>query len=339
MGEALMCACPVYRWTEDRRAEVEAAIRSSRTRAEAAAKIPTTVDGLARAGQRYGFAVGAMLGRVKADERPAAVKEAEPEPAPVEWSGARPASTGAGLERRLIIGDLHIPFHHLPSCAAVLALARAVQPHLIIQLGDLFNMGAVSHHPRPFGGRENHAGAQVQGLAFLDALGRAAPGARKVVLLGNHDSWADEYEDERPEFAGLFAAKSMGLDRLGWELVPRRKQPIVIGPVAYLHGYGGGEHAAKKYVVEVCPQTGVKHVKAAHHHNVQRYHGKNGCEGWIAGWLGRPECPAFDYAPNRDHWERSVLIEDIYGEHVTTTPVILRNGAALFGGRLISRAA
>jgi hypothetical protein len=267
----------------------------------------------------------------------APVSSPEPEPLPaVDWTGARPQTTGAGLERRVLLGDLHIPYHDLRACAAALAVIRAVQPHRIIQLGDYWNMGAVSHHPRPFGGPENHDQALRQGVAFAEAMRRAAPGAEITILLGNHDTWADEYEDAHPEFAGLMAARHLGLERLGVKVVPRHAQPIVIGPVAYTHGYGGGEHSAKKYAIEVAPAVGVRYVKAAHHHVVQRHHARNGCEAWTVGSLVKRTAPAFDYAKNRDHWELALCIEDVMGDRVSTSPVRLDGGAALFGGRLIA---
>src|SRR5512133_1489486 len=139
---------------------------------------------------------------------PETIPEAVEEPPPlIDWTGAR-SSSGA-VERRVILGDLHVPFHSIPACAAALALIRLVQPQRIVQLGDLWNMGAVSHHPRPLGGRENHAGALAQGRAFLEALRKAAPGSEIHVVLGNHDAWQDEWEDANPELSGLVATRQI----------------------------------------------------------------------------------------------------------------------------------
>jgi hypothetical protein len=266
--------------------------------------------------------------------------DSEPESPPpirLDWTGARPA-TESVTERRLIIGDMHIPFHHLVACAVVLSLIRLLQPRRIVQMGDLFNMGAVSHHPRPLGGRENHCRALVQGQAFLEAGLRASPGSEWTILLGNHDDWAEEYEDEHPELRGLI--RPPWLERIGATVVPRERQPYRIGPVAYQHGYGGGEAYAKKYAVDDGPQAGVRHIKVGHHHSMQRFHAKNGVECWGAGWLGDSRHNAFRFMKNARGWEVGVLIEDIAGEHVTTTPVRIVDGRALFGGRIVeSRAA
>ena len=38
----------------------------------------------------------------------------EPDPPPlIDWTGAR--SSSSGVERRVILGDLHVPFHSLPA--------------------------------------------------------------------------------------------------------------------------------------------------------------------------------------------------------------------------------
>jgi hypothetical protein len=300
-----------------------------------------SIKSLDAGGIAYGVKLSDYLDRNAGREpepTPPPAAEAPPlaAPPPVEWTGSRPASSGAGLERRLNLSDLHIPFHSVRACAVVIAVAKAIQPHAINVLGDLFNMGAVSHHPRPFGGRENHRGAQVQGCCFMDALGRAAPLARKRLFLGNHDDWATEYEDEHPEFAGLLAAQHLGLDKMGWEIVPRCRQPFVDGPIGYSHGTGGGEHFAKRYALHTAPQAGVKHYRVGHHHRCVRFRAKNGVEVVSTPWLGDPRASAFDYAPDKGDWEVGATIDDVIGEHVTCTPVLVENGAALFGGRLIT---
>ena len=198
-------------------------------------------------------------------------------------------------------------------------------------------MGAVSHHPRPFGGRENHAGALAQGRAFLEALRKAAPGAELHVIVGNHDAWADEYEDENPHMAGMFTAHQiLDCERLGINVHTAKRDPLVLGPVAYAHGYSGGEHFCKRYAETDAPRAGVRCYVVAHHHTVQTFSARNGCDCWGAGWLGRPEPHAFAYAKNNGGWRNALLVQDIAGDMVTTTPVRLDGGRALFAGRLIA---
>lgn len=336
-------SCKPYIWPATREevlALVEPVLRASLTMREAAERLGRTeaaLRGVCRA-QRIDFramlraAIVPPVAYPVQESSPGQESEALPPP-PVDWTGARPQTTGAGLERRLILSDTHFPFAAVRACAAVIALARVIQPHVILHLGDAWNAGAVSRHPRPFGGRENHASARAQGLSFFDALARASPGARRILLSGNHDDWLLEFEDERPEFAGMFAAKWIGLDRLGWGLVARAQQPIVLGPVSYAHGTGGGEYYAKRYALH--STIARCHVRG-HHHSMQHHQARNGIEAWGAGWLGRPEPSAFDYAKEKGHWETGCLVQDVIGDRVATTPVRLEHGAALFGGRLIA---
>ena len=131
--------------------------------------------------------------------------------------------------------------------------------------------------------------------------------------------------------------QSLGLDKLGWEIIPRRRQPYVDGPIGYSHGTGGGEHFAKRYALHTAPQAGVKHYRVGHHHRCVRFRAKNGVEVVSTPWLGDPRHSAFDYAPDKGDWEVGITIDDVVGDHVTNTPVLFDNGAALFGGRLITQ--
>lgn len=71
-------ACQTYLWTEEKRGQVEVAIRDSRSRADAAKRLGISIDSFDHACEVYGFKVGAMLNH-KAD--PVAV-EVEPPPSP-----------------------------------------------------------------------------------------------------------------------------------------------------------------------------------------------------------------------------------------------------------------
>jgi hypothetical protein len=344
-------ACRAYRWPATREevlALVGPVLARHRRCIDAAAELGCSDGSLRSLCRQHGIDITASLARPPVtgavSRQGSTVEDSDKLPANseaplIDWTGARPQSTGAGLERRLIGSDTHIPFHDLRACAAFLAVARALQPHRILLLGDTWNMGAVSRHPRPFGGRESHESARIQGLSFLGAIRKAAPGAELTLLLGNHCDWGEEFEDQNPQFAGMFSAKAMGIDRLGWTVVPRELQPLILGPVAYEHGSGGGEHYAKRYALHEAPKAGVRCYVVGHHHSMQHHRAKNGCECWGAGWLGSARHSAFDYAKKAgdpDHWELGCLVQDVIGERVTTTPVRLEGGAALVAGRLVA---
>lgn len=284
---------------------------------------------------------------------PAAAPVALP-PAPAEdldWKGARPTSSAAGIERRIVIGDVHFPAHNKLALACVYDLIRALQPHRVIQIGDLLNSAAFSHHgahsPKP----ERYDLTLMAGRAFIRSVKKAAPSTKLTLIRGNHDDWASRYEAENPGLEGSFDFET----RLGIRAEPdddrpppfedvqvvrhAESDPLILGPVAYAHGNGGGMHFAKRYAENNAPRTGVKVMRVGHHHTIQVYSHRNGCEVWGVGWIGDERHSAFHYAPPPRGWWVGVIVEDIVGELVTTTPVPIINGRALFAGRIVQAAA
>jgi hypothetical protein len=186
---------------------------------------------------------------------------------------------------------------------------------------------------------------------FIRSIKKAAPGCELTLIRGNHDDWATRYENEHPGMEGLFDFETM----LGIRALPdddrpppfadvrvvrhAEDKPLVIGPVAYAHGNGGGLHFAKRYAENNGPRSGVKVLRVGHHHSLQVYCHRNGHEAWGVGWLGNELHPSFHYAPTPRGWWVGVVVEDIMGDIVTTTPVPIVNGVALFGGMTVRAAA
>jgi hypothetical protein len=94
-----------YRWTEERRTEVESALRSSRTRAEAAKKLGGGLGALDSACRAYGFEPNAMLGTgTGKEESPDAQIRRQLQEARSELKKLREDGLTDDLVRREIIG-------------------------------------------------------------------------------------------------------------------------------------------------------------------------------------------------------------------------------------------
>jgi hypothetical protein len=279
-----------------------------------------------------------------------AANEAAPEG--IDWRGARPQTPPTGVERRLNIGDLHLPAHDARALACVYAIIRALQPHKVFQLGDLFNAQAFTHHGATSPQAERIDQATLAGRGFIRAVKRAAPGTELIIVKGNHDGWCERWEAENPAFEGTFDFETMlGLKNLpdddrppmfeGVKVVHHPEESgYVDGPIAYCHGTGGGMYAARRYAENVGPRAGVRHVRFAHHHTNQVFVHKNGIQARCVGWLGNEhhESRAFRYAPPPRGWWLGITLDDVAGDFVTTTDIEIRNGVAFFGGRLIGAA-
>lgn len=352
-----------WRWPPGEGQRVHDAVASSHTRREAAEKLGVSLDSLDHAVRAYGLDLGRLLlrpgqsappsGGVVVSE-PITVEEVlnrpkeEPPPRPREEPVRAPPARRLGtdgVERRLILADLHMPVHSVRDVACALELARVLQPHVTVVNGDLLNLSALSHHAPYSVARETFEQAATAGKAFLRALRRAV-GGRIYYLLGNHEKWAVDYEIANPNLEGTFSVPvALGVAPrpdpedpglvLDIEWLSEDEQPLILGPVAYLHGTEGGMHFAKRYAETVGPRAGVRHVVVGHHHAFQHYSHKNGVTAWGCGHLADDRSEAFDYAKPPRGWERGVLVQDVRGELVTTTKVEIRNGTALFGGRLV----
>jgi predicted phosphodiesterase len=255
-----------------------------------------------------------------------------------------------GVERRLIMADLHMPVHSVAAVSCALQIARVLQPHVTIIAGDLLNLNALSRHPDYAVARETFDSGVGTARAFLRALRRTI-GGRILVLEGNHEKWAYDYEVLNPRHVGTFSVPiALGLKPrpdpedpgvvLDIEWVPEERQPIVIGPVAYLHGTNGGEHFCKRYASDLGPRAGVRHVVMGHHHAFQHYSHKNGIVAWGCGHLADDRSEAFDYAKQPRGWETGVLLQDVTADGLVTTQKIpIIGGRALVAGRLVAAAA
>jgi predicted phosphodiesterase len=255
-----------------------------------------------------------------------------------------------GVERRLIMADLHMPVHSVAAVSCALQIARVLQPHVTIIAGDLLNLNALSRHPDYAIARETFDSGVGTARAFLRALRRTI-GGRILVLEGNHEKWAYDYEVLNPRHVGTFSVPiALGLKPrpdpedpgvvLDIEWVPEERQPIVIGPVAYLHGTNGGEHFCKRYASDLGPRAGVRHVVMGHHHAFQHYSHKNGIVAWGCGHLADDRSEAFDYAKQPRGWETGVLLQDVTADGLVTTQKIpIIGGRALVAGRLVAAAA
>jgi predicted phosphodiesterase len=270
-----------------------------------------------------------------------------PEATEIEWTGARPASSSTGVERRIVIGDIHFPAHSASALAAVYALVRALQPRKVIQVGDLVNSAAFTNHQPHSPEPERYDLSMMAARGFIRSIKRAAPGADLYIVRGNHDDWASRWEAANPALQGSFDFEvGLGIRSLPDDDRPppfpdvrvvrhAESNPLVLGPVAYAHGNGGGLHFAKRYAENNGPRSGVRVMRVGHHHALQVYCHRNGHECWGVGWVGNEDHPAFHYAPPPRAWWVGVLVEDVVGSMVTTTPVPIVNGAALFGARVI----
>lgn len=131
-----------------------------------------------------------------------------------------------GVERNLVVGDIHAPFQDDKAVELALALAQDLQPEVITFNGDIADCYAVSRFSK-----DPHRALMLQDEldgthAILKAFRDVCPDSDMVYIEGNHEARMKAYLISRaPELSGLDALdlrSLLRLDSLGIEYVPSK---------------------------------------------------------------------------------------------------------------------
>lgn len=128
-----------------------------------------------------------------------------------------------GVERAVVMGDFHVPFHDEKAVSVALALVEDIEPEVIYLNGDVMDFYAVSRfdkNPR----RALELQDEIdQTFDILSRVRAAAPQARIVYIRGNHEARLTTYLNAHaPELSGLRALdirSLLSLDALNIEWV------------------------------------------------------------------------------------------------------------------------
>lgn len=161
---------------------------------------------------------------------------------------AGPGGSGAVV----VIGDTHFPFELESAVSAVVEAVRRLRPSLVVQVGDLYDRYSQSRFPR------NHsvmtpAEEMERGREKADfmwhRIREAAPKARCVQLLGNHDERPfKRVAAAAPELMEMITPTLRGLHTFdGVTTLMDAAEEFIHDGVAYMHGYHSrlGFHATK----------------------------------------------------------------------------------------------
>lgn len=143
------------------------------------------------------------------------------------------------IEKLLIFGDLHAPYHHRPAVKLLEQLGKKWKPDHLICLGDLADFYAVSSHSKSPDRRHALQWEVAQVLEVLDRLDAIPTTKTKRFLEGNHEDRFSRYvADKAPELFGLVnTPQLLQLRDRGWKFTPYRKYDQ-IGKLYLTHDLG-----------------------------------------------------------------------------------------------------
>lgn len=242
-----------------------------------------------------------------------------------------------GYERR---GGHKIPLHDERALSCFLKVAESFQPHRVILGGDIIDCGEISHHNHGKPGR-------TQGIRLLDDVTECSerfiyplqrlctPTTTFDYLIGNHEHWLTDMEDEIPGLEGMLDVRRLlGLGSM-WTVHPQGCQ-LDWGKLTFIHGdqLSSGEHCAKHAVTlyERSIRFGHLHTHQVYAKNTPNSH-KLAKTGMAVGCLCRKDPSYGKGKPNR--WVQGFVYGYVWpnGDFFDAHATIL-NGRTVVNGQV-----
>lgn len=171
--------------------------------------------------------------------------------------------------KAIFVGDTHFPWCDEARLNKILDAVAKEQPDIVVQMGDLYDFYSFSRHPKSLNlmtPKQELVEGRAQAEAFWSAVAILAPSARRIQILGNHDTRIERMVmSKAPELeAVLDALDFKQLWRFeGVETADSYEDEIIIEkldgghPVLLHHGYRSklGDHAKYNQMSTVVGHT------------------------------------------------------------------------------------
>ena len=194
-----------------------------------------------------------------------------------------------------ILGDLHEPFGSDRVKADFCSFVDRFKPAYIVQMGDLLDMYSHSKFPKSqnvFTPKDEETAAIKRVRELWSNIQKAAPDAKCIGLLGNHDlrplKRVLESMPQMEHWAEAYFKDLMSFDNVQMILDPR--QEFIISDIAFIHGYLGSLGQHRDYMM-------MNTVRAHDHVGgavFRKIHGKTLWE-LDAGFAGEYDSKGFSY--------------------------------------------
>lgn len=192
----------------------------------------------------------------------------------------------------MVLGDTHFPFASKQGIINAVELVKELQPRMVIQIGDLYDLYAFSRfpkHPDFMSARDEMKQGREKAERMWKQIQAASPKSKCVQMRGNHDARAARraIEDLPAAYHLIEDAIQNAMTFYGVELTD--EQEYMYDGVCYMHGFRKhGEHAEYNQMNTV--------VGHSHRAGIS-YHANRKGPYWEmnAGWLGDVSAECFTY--------------------------------------------
>jgi len=264
----------------------------------------------------------------------------------IQTTPHEPRPSQPGFATSVHYSDCHFPYQDDRALEILYQILHELQPEVVVDHGDLLDCEQIGRFAKDPYQRTSLKDEIKMAARHIAKVHEITPDARHIWLEGNHEErlkrtiW--DLADKRTAGEVLTLpgvreslewGKLLGLDSVGWEVVPYPSTLVLHDQLVLAHGsrvrnYSGGSAKAEHDLYGRSGMSGHTHRMGAYHHT--DYHGQH---LWVElGLMGRIR---EDYVAHAN-WQQGFAV-------VTWTPgyasfsveqVSIRDGEAMFRGRI-----
>lgn len=236
----------------------------------------------------------------------------------------------------VILSDIHKPIHDVAALAAVEKLLKHRQPEVIVQLGDLLDMGSLGHfvkHPKIVGTLQEEFDL---GYEFWRNIREICPDSICVQIEGNHERRLQRELWNHPQFHSLrsmTAPAQLRLEELDVNWVPKQNNWFLCPELLITHGTAVRSKSGYSATVEM-ENRGVSGI-SGHVHRLSLVTRTNmrGTMTWCeAGHL--LDLSKVDYMEGQANWQQGFAVVYFNDLMYQVQPIPVQDGRFVFEGRV-----
>lgn len=236
----------------------------------------------------------------------------------------------------VMLSDIHKPIHDVKALSAIQDLLEDHQPELIVQLGDLLDLGSLAHfikHPAITGTLQEEFDL---GFEFWQEVRERCPESICVQIEGNHEKRLSRELCSHPQFhslRSLTVPAQLRLDELDVNWVPYKKNWFMQKNLLITHGTTVRGKSGQSGMTEMENRwvSGISgHV---HRLSLVTKTTMQGTSVWAeAGHL--VDLEQVDYLDGQANWQQGFVIVYFDDESFQIQTIPINNGRFIFEGKV-----
>lgn len=244
----------------------------------------------------------------------------------------------------VIFPDIHFPMQDEKAFTCALEVLKAVKPSAFLCLGDFAEGASVSHwqwskKKRPpleyqLPAIKEEVELVNKGLDRIDQACNTAGVKKKIMTMGNHELWFDNFVEENPYLKQYGAMKAFRIKERGYDAHPYGKYVRILG--SKLYAYHGGHYSGVNHPRSHVMNLGVNIIYGHTHDSLKSVvtHLTGAKMAYSMGCLCKMEK---EFLKNRQtNWTHNVGVLDIFNDgNFNLNVLTIIKGQTSYNGKVI----